>query len=118
MGESVAIASRWATWPPAKGPVERKVVRVVTPGTLTDSELLSDKTESMLLAVHQGPRARCGLAWLSVTQGECTWPNARLTNWALAGPHGPSELIYSAGCHRALRAATEGAAPGGAAPAP
>jgi DNA mismatch repair protein MutS len=50
--------------------VERKVVRVVTPGTLTDAELLSDKTESMLLAVHQGARNRCGLAWLSVTQGE------------------------------------------------
>jgi DNA mismatch repair protein MutS len=29
---------------------------VVTPGTLTDTELLSDKAESMLLAVHQGPR--------------------------------------------------------------
>ena len=38
-------------------------------GTLTASELLSDKTESMLLAVHQAPRNRCGLAWLSVTQG-------------------------------------------------
>jgi DNA mismatch repair protein MutS len=81
-----------------KGPVERKVVRVVTPGTLTDTELLSDKSESMLLAVHQGPRARCGLAWLSVTQGrihlaECT--QDELGHWLARVA--PSEVIYSAG---------------------
>ncbi len=98
MGESVAIAEQVGEVGAAKGPVERKVVRVVTPGTLTDTELLSDKTESMLLAVHQGPRARCGLAWLSVTQGrvhlaECTPGRAG----PLAGPRGPSEVIYSAG---------------------
>ncbi|MGB4925017.1 MAG: DNA mismatch repair protein MutS, partial [Giesbergeria sp.] len=69
MGESVAIAEQVGDVATAKGPVERKVVRVVTPGTLTDTELLSDKVESTLLAVHAGKRARCGLAWLSVTQG-------------------------------------------------
>ena len=69
MGESVAIAEQVGDVATAKGPVERKVVRVVTPGTLTDAELLSDKAEALLLAVHQGARARCGLAWLSVTQG-------------------------------------------------
>lgn len=98
MGESVAIAEQVGEVGAAKGPVERKVVRVVTPGTLTDTELLSDKTESMLLAVHQGPRARCGLAWLSVTQGrvhlaECT--QDELAHWL--GRVGPSEVIYSAG---------------------
>ena len=98
MGESVAIAEQVGEVGAAKGPVERKVVRVVTPGTLTDTELLSDKTESMLLAVHQGPRARCGLAWLSVTQGrvhlaECT--QDELTHWL--GRVAPSEVIYSAG---------------------
>ena len=63
MGESVAIAEQVGEVGAAKGPVERKVVRVVTPGTLTDSELLSDKSESMLLAVHQGARAlRLGVA--------------------------------------------------------
>ncbi len=69
LGESVAIAEQVGEVGANKGPVERKVVRVVTPGTLTDAELLHDKTESLLLAVHQGPRARCGLAWMSVTQG-------------------------------------------------
>ena len=69
LGESVAIAEQVGEVGASKGPVERKVVRVVTPGTLTDSELLPDRSEAMLLALHQGKRARCGLAWLSVTQG-------------------------------------------------
>jgi DNA mismatch repair protein MutS len=98
MGESVAICEQVGDVATAKGPVERKVVRVVTPGTLTDSELLSDKTESLLLAVHQGPRARCGLAWLSVTQGrvylaECT--QDEVGTWLARVA--PSEVIYSAG---------------------
>src|SRR3990167_6105409 len=68
-GESVAICEQTGEVGANKGPVERKVVRVVTPGTLTDAELLNEKYESILMAVHQGPRNRCGLAWLSVTQG-------------------------------------------------
>ena len=99
LGESVAIAEQVGDVAAAKGPVERKVVRVVTPGTLTDTELLSDKSESLLLAVHQGKRARCGLAWLSVTQGrvflaECTLD--ALSGWLTR--IAPSELIHSAGC--------------------
>jgi DNA mismatch repair protein MutS len=95
-GESVAICEQVGEVG-GKGPVERKVVRVVTPGTLTDSELLNEKTESMLMAVHQGPRNRCGLAWLSVTQGivflaECA-PDA-LGAWV--SRIAPSELAYSA----------------------
>ncbi|WP_423460658.1 DNA mismatch repair protein MutS [Ottowia sp. VDI28] len=70
LGESVAICEQIGDPATSKGPVERKVVRVVTPGTLTDSELLPEKSESLLLAVHPGPRNRCGLAWLAVTQGE------------------------------------------------
>lgn len=96
-GESVAICEQVGEVT-GKGPVERKVVRVVTPGTLTDSALLSDKTESLLLAVHQGPRNRCGLAWLSVTQGlvhlaECS--PVEIGEWVAR--IGPSELLYSAG---------------------
>jgi DNA mismatch repair protein MutS len=97
-GESVAICEQVGEVGASKGPVERKVVRVVTPGTLTDSELLSEKSESMLMAVHQGPRNRCGLAWLSVTQGvvflaECA-PD-EVADWV--GRVAPSELAYSAG---------------------
>ena len=69
LGESVAICEQVGDVATSKGPVERKVVRVVTPGTLTDSALLSDKSESFVLAVHQSERAGMGLAWMSVTQG-------------------------------------------------
>ncbi len=84
-------------WPPAKGPVERKVVRVITPGTLTDAELLSDKVESVLMAVHQGPRNQCGLAWLSVTQAQLQFAQCapdQVDEWI--SRVNPSELIYSA----------------------
>ncbi|XHS77291.1 DNA mismatch repair protein MutS [Burkholderiaceae bacterium UC74_6] len=68
LGEAVAIAEQVGDVATAKGPVERKVVRVVTPGTVTDSELLADKQDSVLLAVvSQGKKL--GLAWLSMTQG-------------------------------------------------
>jgi DNA mismatch repair protein MutS len=95
-GESVAICEQVGEVG-GKGPVERKVVRVVTPGTLTDAELLNDKSESLLMAVHQGPRNRCGLAWLSVTQGvvfmaECA-PD-EVADWV--SRIAPSELAYSA----------------------
>lgn len=62
LGESVAICEQVGDVATSKGPVERKVVRVVTPGTLTDSALLSDKSESFVLAVHQSERAGMGLA--------------------------------------------------------
>ena len=95
-GESVAICEQVGDVATAKGPVERKVVRVVTPGTLTDSGLLDDKTESVLLAVHQGPRNRCGLAWLSITQSviqlaECVPDD--LPQWIARIQ--PSELLLS-----------------------
>ena len=97
LGESVAICEQMGE-PTGKGPVERKVVRVVTPGTLTDMELLSDKTESMLLAVHQGPRNNCGLAWLSLTQGEVHLAECavdELAEWVAR--ISPGELLFSAG---------------------
>ncbi len=97
LGESVAICEQVGDVGASKGPVERKVVRVVTPGTLTDSALLSDKSESLLLAVHVGLRQRCGLAWLSVTQGELKVAECatdQLEDWI--GRIQPGELIYSA----------------------
>ena len=101
-GESVAICEQVGEVT-GKGPVERKVVRVVTPGTLVDAELLSEKSESVLMAVHQGPRNRCGLAWFSVTQGvvhlaECTPDEVR--DWVARV--GPSELAYSANATQAF----------------
>ena len=96
LGESVAICEQVGDVATSKGPVERKVMRVVTPGTLTDTELLNDKTESILLAVHQGARNTCGLAWLSVTQGEihlAQCPSDELPAWLAR--IAPSELLYN-----------------------
>ncbi len=61
LGESVAVAEQVGDVATAKGPVERKVVRVVTPGTVTDSELLAERADTLLLAVHRdepGPASR------------------------------------------------------------
>ncbi len=69
MGESVAICEQVGAVGAGKGPVERKVVRVVTPGTLTDSDLLADRSDSVLLAVAR-VRDRLGLAWTALSQGE------------------------------------------------
>ena len=87
LGEPVAICEQVGDVATAKGPVERKVVRVVTPGTVTDTELLADKRDALLLAVAthtQRGKVTHGLAWLGLTQGqigltECT--DRELAGW-------------------------------------
>ena len=69
LGESVAICEQVGEVGAGKGPVERKVVRIVTPGTLTESALLAEKTDAVLLAVARGD-GRYGLAWAALSQGE------------------------------------------------
>ncbi len=69
LGVAVAIAEQVGDVATSKGPVERKIVRVVTPGTVTDTELLADKQDSVLLAVATQGKT-LGLAWLSLTQGQ------------------------------------------------
>jgi DNA mismatch repair protein MutS len=72
LGESVAICEQIGDPATSKGPVERKVVRVVTPGTLTDSDLLPEKSDRPLLAlcvVPQKKQTLLGLAWLSLASG-------------------------------------------------
>src|SRR5690242_7174762 len=69
LGESVAVAEQVGDVATAKGPVERKVTRVVTPGTVTDSELLDDRADTLLLAVHR-QRSTYGLAWLGLASGQ------------------------------------------------
>ncbi|WP_235844338.1 DNA mismatch repair protein MutS [Crenobacter intestini] len=69
LGESVAIAEQIGDPATSKGPVERKVVRVVTPGTLTDAALLDDKRDNLVLALNS-VKGVLGLAWLSLSSGE------------------------------------------------
>jgi DNA mismatch repair protein MutS len=51
MGESVAICEQVGDVATAKGPVEREITRIVTPGTLTDPALLDEKADNVLLAI-------------------------------------------------------------------
>ncbi|MBL8306140.1 MAG: DNA mismatch repair protein MutS [Rubrivivax sp.] len=69
LGEAVAVAEQVGDVATAKGPVERKVVRVVTPGTVTDSELMAERADTLLLALHKH-RATFGLAWLGLASGQ------------------------------------------------
>jgi len=68
LGESVAIVEQIGDPALAKGPVERQVTRIVTPGTLTDSSLLEDKADNILLSLTRD-KSTVGLAWLSLAGG-------------------------------------------------
>ncbi|WP_374220735.1 DNA mismatch repair protein MutS [Deefgea sp. CFH1-16] len=69
LGESIAICEQIGDPATSKGPVERKVMRVVTPGTLTDAALLDDKQENRLLALRF-VKGQLGMAWLSLASGD------------------------------------------------
>lgn len=73
-GVSVAICEQIGDPAASKGPVERKIVRIVTPGTLTDEALLPSKADRCVAAVfvpRKGNKAqRAGVAWLNLASGE------------------------------------------------
>ena len=68
LGESVAICEQIGDPSTSKGPVERQVVRIVTPGTLTDAALLDEKRDNLLLALAASENT-IGIAWLSLASG-------------------------------------------------
>ncbi|WP_136247380.1 DNA mismatch repair protein MutS [Halomonas borealis] len=67
-GESVAICEQMGDPNAAKGPVERQVVRIVTPGTLYDEALLDARRDNLVVAIHPAGE-RWGLAWLELSSG-------------------------------------------------
>jgi DNA mismatch repair protein MutS len=74
-GESVAICEQIGDPATSKGPVERQVVRIVTPGTLADAGLLPDKADRLLAAISIKRSARtrsklAGIAWLNFATGD------------------------------------------------
>jgi DNA mismatch repair protein MutS len=94
-GESVAICEQIGDPATSKGPVEREVVRVITPGTLTDDALLAENRDNLVAAVF-GDKDAMGIAWLDLAGGRF-----RLTE--VSGDDGldaelerlkPAELIY------------------------
>ena len=68
LGESVAICEQIGDPALAKGLVERKVVRIVTPGTVTDEALLDERRDTLLLAISRGKHGY-GLAWADLASG-------------------------------------------------
>lgn len=68
LGESVAICEQIGDPALAKGIVERKVVRVITPGTVTDEALLNERRDTLLLAVARGKHGY-GVAWADLAAG-------------------------------------------------
>src|SRR3984957_10883497 len=70
-GESVAICEQCGEPGKVKGPMEREVVRIVTPGTVTDEALLEERRDTLLASVF-GIDGRFGLAWLDLSAGRFT----------------------------------------------
>ena len=67
-GESIAVCEQVGDPATSKGPVERKVMRVVTPGTLTDEALLADARDNLVAAVYADTES-IGIAWLDLSAG-------------------------------------------------
>jgi DNA mismatch repair protein MutS len=70
-GESVAICEQRGDPGKTKGPMEREVVRIVTPGTITDEALLEERRDNVLASVCTA-KGRAGLAWLDLSAGRFT----------------------------------------------
>ncbi|KPN20068.1 DNA mismatch repair protein MutS [Xanthomonas sp. Mitacek01] len=69
LGESVAICEQIGDPAASKGLVERKVVRIVTPGTVTDEALLQERRDTLLMAVARNRAGTYGLAWADLAGG-------------------------------------------------
>lgn len=97
LGESVAICEQVGDPALSKGPVERKVVRIVTPGTISDEALLNERQDNLLAAVYESPKGQgFGYATLDISSGRflLTEPeNLEALAAELQRTH-PSELLY------------------------
>ena len=96
LGESVAICEQIGDPALAKGqPVERKIVRIVTPGTVSDESLLSERSDNLIVAVYQ-EKERFGLAILDMTSGrfQISEPENKESLAAELQRLSPVELLY------------------------
>ena len=98
LGESIAICEQIGDPATSKGPVERQIVRIVTPGTLTDDALLPAKSDRIIAAICPGNKQQntIGIAWMNVANGtfkvyEC---EARLLDTQLSRLQ-PVELLHA-----------------------
>ncbi|MEM9102638.1 MAG: DNA mismatch repair protein MutS [Pseudomonadota bacterium] len=72
LGKSVAICEQTGDPATSKGPVEREVVRILTPGTLNDEALLDAKSANILCAISSGNKGGYGIAGLELSSGDFT----------------------------------------------
>ncbi|GHE87378.1 DNA mismatch repair protein MutS [Thalassotalea profundi] len=95
LGESVAICEQIGDPATSKGPVERKVVRIVTPGTVSDEALLTDKQDNLIVAIAEKQQG-FGLAYLDMTSGRFVLTEPATTEQLQAELQrlSPAELLY------------------------
>ncbi|MCJ8320298.1 MAG: DNA mismatch repair protein MutS [Colwellia sp.] len=100
LGESVAICEQIGDPATSKGPVERKVVRVVTPGTISDEALLVDRQDNLIVAIYSPSgnhdNKNFGLAYLDMTSGRFVLTEPQTQEQLLAELQRltPAELLY------------------------
>ena len=95
-GQSIAIAEQIGDPATSKGPVERKVVRVITPGTLTDEAYLDERRDNLLVAVSHHSKG-AGVATLEVSSGRFSVVEVATDEELLAEVERlrPAELLYN-----------------------
>lgn len=96
LGESVAICEQIGDPATTKGPVERKVVRIVTPGTISDEALLQERQDNLLAAIWQDSKG-FGYATLDISSGRfrLSEPEDAETMAAELQRTNPAELLYA-----------------------
>jgi len=94
IGESVAICEQIGDPATSKGPVERKVVRIVTPGTVTDEALLEERQDNLLVAIAYAKKVY-GIAYLDLTSGRFILQQVNSINELLSEVErlNPAELL-------------------------
>ena len=95
LGESVAICEQIGDPNTAKGPVERQIVRIVTPGTVSDEALLPERQDNLIAAVYQ-EKEHFGLATLDMTSGrfQLCEPQSKADLQTELQRISPVELLY------------------------
>ena len=99
LGESVAICEQIGDPATSKGPVERQVTRIITPGTITDEALLDERTDNLLSAIYLHKKGY-GVATIDVTSGRFSVQQLPTVD-ALASElerQSPAELLYPESC--------------------
>ena len=95
LGESVAICEQTGDPATSKGPVERQVVRIVTPGTITDEALLGDRKDNIIACVYESKNIY-GYATLDIASGEFNISELTTTEQFESELHrtNPAEILY------------------------